>query len=227
MIPKNSYKITEDLKFNKIINQKDTHIRVENMINNRSFKLTVLKRSKFASNSQMMNVIVKNSLDGSLRLFVKGAPEKIIEMCIESSIPVNFEEVLLSGIKNGHRAIACATKLLSKYPQTLTNNTNTSKNKIEDSNFNNYDVLDSEIEFNHNLKELTFLGLILLKNKLNKDTAEVFHNLHRMGCNLRISTGDHPITSISVASQCEIIKNQKDVFLCDIKEKENLKHLKM
>jgi cation-transporting ATPase 13A2 len=227
MITKNSYKITEDLKFNKIIYQKDTNTRLDNMINNRSFKLTVVKRSKFSSKSQMMKVIVKNSLDGSFRLFVKGAPEKVIEMCIESSAPVNFEEVLISHTKNGYRAIACATKPLLKYSQNATKNTNTTKNIIEESNCHPYDVLDQEIEFNNNEKDLTFLGFILLKNKLNKDTVEVIQNLYKMGCNLRISTGDHPITSISVASQCDIIKNQKEVFLCDIKEKENIKTLKM
>jgi cation-transporting ATPase 13A3/4/5 len=44
-----------------------------------------------------MSIIVKdvnNENDKSFRLHVKGAPEKLRELCLNSSIPPNFHKVL-------------------------------------------------------------------------------------------------------------------------------------
>ena len=44
--------------------------------------------------------------------FVKGSPEKIIEMCLARSIPPNFKTVLENYPKEGFRVIALAKKPL-------------------------------------------------------------------------------------------------------------------
>jgi magnesium-transporting ATPase (P-type) len=41
-----------------------------------------------------MSVIVKNLLDNKFSVYVKGSPERIRELCVDSSIPDNFEEIL-------------------------------------------------------------------------------------------------------------------------------------
>lgn len=53
-----------------------------------------------------MSVIVKNYLDGSFRTYVKGSPEKIKELCIESSLPKNYEEILNVYTESGYRVLA-------------------------------------------------------------------------------------------------------------------------
>lgn len=41
-----------------------------------------------------MSVIVQSYSDKSLKLFMKGSPEKMKELCIAESIPANFDETL-------------------------------------------------------------------------------------------------------------------------------------
>lgn len=64
-------------------------------------------------------------------------------------------------------------------------------------------------------KDLTFLGFIIFMNKLKKDTKLVINNLNNINCQLVMSTGDNPFTSISVAKQCELIKSDSNIYLID------------
>ena len=41
-----------------------------------------------------MSVICKNQIDNKYRVFVKGSPEKISELCRQNTLPHNFEEVM-------------------------------------------------------------------------------------------------------------------------------------
>ena len=41
-----------------------------------------------------MSVIVKNFIDNSFRVYVKGSPERIKELCKDSSLPKNYDEIL-------------------------------------------------------------------------------------------------------------------------------------
>jgi cation-transporting ATPase 13A3/4/5 len=61
-----------------------------------------------------MSVIVKNSIDKSFRAYVKGSPEKILELCIPQSIPHNFHECLEMYTQKGLRVIALAMRFLDK-----------------------------------------------------------------------------------------------------------------
>lgn len=40
-----------------------------------------------------MSVLVQNKIDHSLKLFIKGSPEKIKELSKKSSVPSNFDEI--------------------------------------------------------------------------------------------------------------------------------------
>jgi magnesium-transporting ATPase (P-type) len=59
-----------------------------------------------------MSVICKNEFDQKYKSFVKGSPEKISELCIPESLPVDFNEVMSSYTKEGYRVIALAYKEL-------------------------------------------------------------------------------------------------------------------
>ena len=41
-----------------------------------------------------MSVIVKNLLDKTFRLFAKGSPEIIKELCLIDSLPEDYDEIL-------------------------------------------------------------------------------------------------------------------------------------
>ena len=72
--PKKYFKITEEQFFMK--NKKINLNLDEDELN--SYKLKVIFRSHFESRNQSMSVIVKNNFNNSIRLYIKGAPEKII-----------------------------------------------------------------------------------------------------------------------------------------------------
>jgi cation-transporting ATPase 13A3/4/5 len=59
-----------------------------------------------------MSVIVKNFTDNSFRSYVKGSPERIQELCIPSSLPDNFEEILQIYTECGYRVLGLAHKPL-------------------------------------------------------------------------------------------------------------------
>ena len=64
--------------------------------------------------------------------------------------------------------------------------------------------------------ELSFLGFLILENKLKPSTTEVIQKL--TACEIRsvMATGDNVLTAISVARQCEMISPTKEVILGDL-----------
>ena len=188
MIPKNCYKIIEDLLSKKR----------KNSIVGKSYKLTIVKRFDFSSKFQSNSVIVYNNLDESHRFFIKGAPEKIINICDPSSLPENFNEEFLNYTQNGYRVIACASKPINYDHQSNSND----REKFENN--------------------LLFLGFIIFKNKLKRDTKKIIGKLKDGNCKLFIATGDNPFTSISVARECKMIDDKQDIYFCNL-ENDNKK----
>ena len=84
-------------------------------------------------------------------MFVKGSPEKIQELCNSQSIPAEYFDVMSNYSREGYRVIGFATKVL------------------EDLNYK--DVM--RIERADCEKQLTFLGLLVMENKLKKETSGV------------------------------------------------------
>ena len=56
--------------------------------------VAILKRFDFEAKLQRMSVVVKNMGDRTFRAYVKGSPEKIAELCISESLPLNYYDVL-------------------------------------------------------------------------------------------------------------------------------------
>ena len=122
-----------------------------NTINSSQYKILIEKIYNFNSESQSMTVITKNILDKSRRIYIKGAPERILEKCTKKSKPNNINELIMNLTKKGLRVIACSTRLLNKYEYITKSNLNL-KNDINPINIE---------------KGMTFLGLIIFKNPLN------------------------------------------------------------
>lgn len=64
--------------------------------------------------------------------------------------------------------------------------------------------------------ELSFLGLLVMENKLKPQTTGVIKDLQT--CNIRtiMATGDNVLTGMSVARQCEILDAKKEVWLGEL-----------
>ncbi len=61
-----------------------------------------------------MSVIVRAINDDSLRLHVKGSPEKIRELCRSDTVPKSFLKILDFYAKSGFRVLAAAAKVIKE-----------------------------------------------------------------------------------------------------------------
>ena len=192
--PKNYYKITEGLKMpkKKPINIRSSVIRESIKINKNklnTFKLIILTR--FFSQSYMnISSIVYNFIEDNYRFMIKGPPEKILKYCINTSFP-EINKLLIKGIKEGYRIVACATKVIEY-------NQNEQKQKEE-----------------YYLKDLNLCGFIFLKNKLRDESKILIEKLINMECDVAISTGDSISNAIGVGLESGIIK-EKNIFAFDL-----------
>ena len=102
-----------------------------------------------------MSVVCKNDFDLSHKAFVKGSPEKIFELCRQETIPEDFYNVLTQYTQEGYRVIALSVKdLPGKTYQDIQT------------------IRRDEVESN-----LTFLGLLVMENKMKEETTAVIETL--------------------------------------------------
>uniref|UniRef100_A0A8B9TCD3 ATPase 13A3 n=1 Tax=Anas platyrhynchos TaxID=8839 RepID=A0A8B9TCD3_ANAPL len=126
--------------------------------------------------------------------YMKGAPEVIASLCKPETVPVDFESVLEEYTKQGFRVIALAhRKLESKLTwhkvQTI-----------------NRDAIETNMDF---------MGLIIMQNKLKKETPAVLEDLHKANIRTVMVTGDNMLTAISVARDCGMILPQDKVIIAE------------
>ena len=110
-------------------------------------------------------------------------------------MPDKFSEELLGHTKNGYRVLACATKSIP--------------------DLDNYESAENRIIFEN---DLIFLGFVVFKNKLKRDTKHVISKLMDSNINLIMATGDNPFTSISVAKECGLVESHKEIYFCNLEK---------
>ncbi|KAI5790094.1 hypothetical protein EDC01DRAFT_616492 [Geopyxis carbonaria] len=148
-----------------------------------SVELGVLKSFEFDSNLRRTSVIVKKFRASGGDVYLKGAPECMIDICNPSSFPAGFHELLEHYTRSGYRVIACATKHIESLSWIKAQ-----KMKRETAESN-----------------LTFTGFIIFENKLKDTTAHTIDELSRASIRKVMCTGDNILTAISVAKNCRLI----------------------
>lgn len=157
---------------------------------NSPYQLGIVRRFEFASKLQRMSVLVQNLREMKYRVYTKGAPEKMKELCRSSSLPKNYGEVLARYTKKGFRVLALGTRELNlNYIQAQKVTREAVENK------------------------LVFIGFLILKNRLKPTTTEVITELHSAGIKTIMLTGDNPYTAISVGKECGLIPGGDGVVL--------------
>ncbi|KAG0036369.1 hypothetical protein BGZ82_004307 [Podila clonocystis] len=153
-------------------------------------ELGIIRCFEFVSSLRRMSVIVKRLNSPGMDVYVKGAPEAMIDICRKDSLPHDYLERLSYYTHHGYRVIACATKFVP----TL-NFLRAQRVKRE------------QIE-----SELTFLGFIVFENKLKPTTASVITTLSNAHIRQVMCTGDNVLTAISVSKECGLINSARDVY---------------
>ena len=149
----------------------------------------VLRRIEFTPQRKRFSCIIFNPVENCYELFCKGAPATVREFCDPDTIPQDFNQIVGEMSSLGLRMIGMAYKRLTK----------------------------EEIVHSPELLEsrLTFAGFIMFENPLKPETKPTIESLKASRVKSVMITGDHILTSISVAVASGIIDQFKTVWICD------------
>ncbi|NWR36041.1 AT134 ATPase, partial [Tachuris rubrigastra] len=152
--------------------------------------VTILHQFPFSSSLQRMSVIAQE-IGGDQQIFTKGAPEIVAMLCRAETVPSNFESELLLYTAQGFRVIGLAWKSLQagKLPTAL------SREEVE--------------------SDLTFLGLLIMENRLKRETKPVLEELSAACIRSVMATGDNIQTAITVAKNAGMISPTHRVILVE------------
>lgn len=152
--------------------------------------LRIIKKIEFSSERKRMSVVCRNEKDSSLKVFTKGAPETIKQLCLPSTIPAGFDKILEEYSKQGLRILGLAYKQID--------NENQSSKSLESG--------------------LTFIGFLFFQNSLKSTTRDTIKTLSRCRVNTKMITGDNLLTAISVATDSGILSQSKRLFLAHVEK---------
>ena len=158
-----------------------------------AYRLDIIRRFEFIYNLQRMSVLIKNEKENYYKVFSKGSPEKIRELCRPETIPLNYSRILNHYSSQGLRVVALSVKLLTM------NNLQTQK------------LARESVE-----RDMIFLGFFIVKNKLRPKTKRTINILQEANINILISTGDSVFTACSVAKECHIVPDDNVIYSVDI-----------
>ncbi|KAM4693462.1 putative cation-transporting ATPase 13A4 [Discoglossus pictus] len=156
--------------------------------------IAVLQQFPFSSSLQRMSV-VSQVLNGDERtVYMKGAPEMVASFCRADTVPISFSDELEIYTKQGFRVIGLAYKILDI-------NVQVASLKREDAE-----------------SDLTFLGLLVMENRLKLETRPVLNELSNSRIRTVMITGDNLQTAVTVAKNSGMIRDGSNVILIDAKE---------
>ncbi|XP_014205361.1 probable cation-transporting ATPase 13A3 [Copidosoma floridanum] len=160
--------------------------------------MEILQQYQFSSTLQRMSVIARRPKDGRFVAYTKGSPEMILSMSLSRSVPADIMDTLRCFTEQGYRVIAVACK------------------DIEAPDGQVQKIPREEVE-----KDLEFLGLIILENRLKSSTIKVIKDLREANIKTVMITGDNIQTAISVAKECGILSQSEIVVSVSVVPSDN------
>ncbi|MGL4948004.1 MAG: hypothetical protein ACRC42_01290, partial [Mycoplasma sp.] len=181
----------------KLTQDNDKSSKNEEKILNDHYELGIVRRFDFTSKWQRMATIVKDPNEKYFKAFCKGSPEKVKELCKPESVPEDFNEILAGYTSKGLRVLAMATKFVK---MDFTQAQQVNQEFIE--------------------KNMIFLGLWIVQNKLKKATSSSIRTLDKAHWRMVMATGDNILTAISVSKECNLIPNNAIIYSCELLKEE-------
>ena len=139
-----------------------------------------------------MSVVVKALHSSKFVLYAKGSPEKIAELSKPESLPKDFQQVLTNFTREGYRVIGVAYRPVDF---SIVKIQRMEREKLE--------------------KDLEFLGLIVMENRLKPETCAVISRLKAANIRTIMCTGDNILTALSVARDCDMINEEDRVIIIE------------
>ncbi|TPP55946.1 Cation-transporting ATPase [Fasciola gigantica] len=146
------------------------------------YEAGIVRQFSFTSSLQRMSVIARVLGGQQFHVYTKGAPETIEFLCRPDTVPSNFHSVLLEYTRAGYRVLALAWRPLKvTYARAI----KIRRERVE--------------------QDLSFLGLLIMENRLKPETAAVIEALRDANVRPIMVTGDNMLTALSVARDCVMI----------------------
>ncbi|XP_054838971.1 probable cation-transporting ATPase 13A4 isoform X2 [Eublepharis macularius] len=152
--------------------------------------VAILRQFPFSSALQRMSVVAQE-FGGGRHVFMKGAPETVARFCHPDSVPPSFPSELQLYTCRGFRVIGLAHKTLPAGMPAAP-------------------LPREEVESN-----LTFLGFLVMENRLKRDTRPVLEELTAARIRSVMVTGDNIQTAITVARDAGMILPGSKVILVE------------
>ncbi|XP_032633243.1 putative cation-transporting ATPase 13A5 isoform X4 [Chelonoidis abingdonii] len=160
--------------------------------------IAILHQFPFSSGLQRMSVITQQLGKDQYDLYMKGAPEMVTSFCRPETVPIDFVKELKVYTTQGFRVIALAHRAL---------------NMGKDVELDNLER--EEVE-----SDLTFLGLLIMENRLKAETKPVLEELSTARIRSVMITGDNLQTAVTVAKNSGMISKTSKVILIEASEPE-------
>ena len=196
--PKEERPLTEKLDglpgFNKDPDNEEIKKRVHD-----HYELGIIRRFDFSSKFQRMSSLVKNLTQPNFTCYCKGSPEKIQELCQPRTIPADFIQQLNFYTSRGYRVLAMGSKIINMdFDHAL------------------------EVSRSYCEKDLIFLGLLIVQNKLKLATNPTLRILSNDAqIRVRMATGDNIMTAVCVGRKSNLIDPNAIVYSCEIEEEKD------
>jgi cation-transporting ATPase 13A2 len=164
---------------------------------------TVLRQFEFVPALQRMGCLVRHG--NTTFAVVKGSPEMMYQLCSPETLPPNFNEILDEYTHKGLRVLAAGYRTFDHSADVNVGARWTVERMREEAE-----------------QKLTFLGLIVLENKLKPETVGVIRELRTDGAiPMHMITGDNAVAAVCVARACTIVEPGYRVFIGDMHRNEN------
>ena len=159
------------------------------------YELSIIRRFNFDYLKQRLTVLVKNLHDNYFKIFSKGSPEKIKEICDQNTIPSDYNEVYSYYSSKGYRILGMAFKNIKlNVRQSL------------------------QIRREHIENNLIFLGFAIIENKLKEGTKDTIVELDNADYRMVMASGDNLLTCISVSKECSLVREHQEIYSCEIEK---------
>ncbi|XP_055933126.1 polyamine-transporting ATPase 13A3-like [Argiope bruennichi] len=154
--------------------------------------VAIVKMFPFESSLKRTSVVTQTEGSERFQVFLKGAPELVVSLSREETVPDDVMDVLEYYSSQGFRVIAVACKNLPdgtawKDVQNMTR-----------------DYLETELQF---------LGLVVFENKLKPETIPALNTLKDANIKSVMVTGDNLLTAVTVAKKCGIVEECDSVVI--------------
>lgn len=223
-LTKGKLKVTSIIDANKNIYHNANEIKPNNKYYQKIYYSLAWNNS--ATINEKKEIIGGNSTDKCLLSFINEIPKTKEIISVQefnsenkySTITINENNQIVSYIKGAcEKLLPLCTKYISSTgKENYFLNKNEIENKIKELTKQGNRLLLTAYkngELNKEIKDLTFIGLICIKDELREETIPAIENIQKAGIKMIMITGDHPDTAATIAKECKLITSTNDIIL--------------